>query len=73
MKTEDCYVVLASGRRLRATGGVLGLGFNGGLTGGYDEYIALEDDDGDDSPLTNAERAEIAYAMVARWKAWGEP
>jgi hypothetical protein len=78
-KATNRYV-LASGRRIYAHDGVLGLkpgvdADSGRLAGGYDDMIEdqnglLVEEDGDDARLTAAERQEIADIMIDGWRQW---
>jgi hypothetical protein len=78
---EETYT-LASGRRIYASGGVLGLApadtmnvRRAEVYGGYDgSCLPLNDDDpyDDHHDLTPDERREIAAEMIHRWFKWSE-
>lgn len=59
--------VLSTGRRAYAHNGIIGLDHEGGVFEGYDGGFELYD-----GGFTDAERAEIADLMIARWTAWKE-
>jgi hypothetical protein len=61
---DEDYITLATGKRLYANLGIVGLSPDGYAYGGYDGDL----DDGDLSP---EERREIATMMIARWREYG--
>lgn len=73
-QTEE--LVFRNGRRLYARGGVISLSIDRskhelfqGFEGGYEFGYLSEQQE---TPLTLAERKELADAMSARWKLWGQ-
>lgn len=69
-------IKLASGRRIYAHRGILGMTASGELelSQGYDGdvWVVGEEPYGPRDALTAEERAELATLMVARWRAFGE-
>jgi hypothetical protein len=63
---DDNHYELESGRRIYASGGVLGLGpkIDSRVYSGWDDV------DLPGEPLTDAERNEIAAEMINRWMHW---
>jgi hypothetical protein len=78
---SDDHVLECTGREVYAHAGIIGIDDAGGVFHGFDGNIETADyralfDSGvcsppDPAPLSNAERRELAEAMVARWKKWG--
>ena len=70
---KDEYV-LTSGRRVYANNGIIGIDHAGDIWEGYDGELSAGYDAKACTPLTftDAERSEIADAMIARWSAWRE-
>lgn len=64
-------LTLSTGRVVDAHDGVLGLTDAGDLVEGYDSTLESAWMPGtDDEEFTDAERVEIADAVIARWQAW---
>ena len=64
---DDLYT-FTSGRTVYVNRGVIGLGHDLRITGGYDGH---PDPDGD-PPWTPEECAEIVDMMIERWREWRE-
>ena len=64
---------LSTGKNVYSNGDIFGVTKTGFLTEGYDAYIFDHEDEAD-TPLTAAEKCEIADLMIERWqsykKAW---
>jgi hypothetical protein len=74
---KDRYT-LSTGRSFFANHGILGLGPDLRLRGGYDETLEYQDRivylnaSAPDARLTPEERQEIATLMITRWTEWAE-
>lgn len=64
MRILEDELILSTGTRLYAHGGVLGLGDDGVACQGWDGGL-------NDGKLTALERHEVAQEMARRWLAWG--
>lgn len=68
---RNAYTLATTGRVIEANCGLLNPAPGGKLAEGYDDVIEFYE-----SPLTPAERAEIAEYAIAEWRAWaatGDP
>jgi hypothetical protein len=68
---HDESFTLSTGRVLIADAR-LSPGTDGRLYEGYDARVHELDANGDEAPLTPAERSEIAEYMIERWREWAK-
>jgi len=61
MKIEGDNLIFSTGRKVYANSGIIGIGFGGGITEGYDGGL-------NDRDWTPAERVELAEYMIEQWK-----
>lgn len=59
---------LSTGTVVQANRGIIGIDESLDVFGGYDEHVDIYEFDNYGSTLTNAERAELASIMIARWE-----
>lgn len=76
MKREGDYLILSSGRRLYANGGILGMSENGAgrleVTEGYDGVLDMPDYNDYTTSLSLAEQLEVAEYAIGLWRQYAE-
>lgn len=77
MKTEnDNYIFESTGRKFSTHGtDNISVTEEGQVKYGYDGYVNLKDDEGDDDPeleFTVEERNELAQFMIKKWNDWAK-